>query len=141
MNKKIFFITLLAASVLYATGAYAQGWGMMNRGYDDDSYRGRGCGSGWNNSRGYRDGYNNLDAMKAELGLSEQQTKQIFDLGTQYREKYFENRNNPGKLEDLRVEHRKAIENVLTKDQQEKYNRIQNGYGRFGWYGGCQNGW
>jgi Spy/CpxP family protein refolding chaperone len=132
MNKKILFSALLLATILASGSAFAQGWGRNG----DDGY-GRRCGRAGNGS-GYRGEFGWIDAMKAELGLSEQQVKQIFDLGTQYREKSFENRNNLNKLDELRVEHRKAVENVLTKEQLEKYNKIQNDNGRCSWFGGCR---
>ncbi len=139
MNKKILITALVAAAVLTAGSVYAQGWGKY--GDRDDGYGRRGCGRGWGYGPGHRGEFARLDAMKTELGLSDQQVKMIFDLGTQYREKSFENRNNPDKIAQLRTEHRKAVENVLTKEQLEKYNKIQNGYGRFGWFGACASRW
>jgi Spy/CpxP family protein refolding chaperone len=129
MNKKILIAALLVATVFAAGSVYARGW--------DRDNDGRRCGRGWGNGGGYRGEFARIDAMKAELGLSDQQVKQIFDLGTQYREKNFESRNNPSKLTDLRIEHRKAVESVLTKEQLEKYNKLKDGYGRYGWFGGC----
>jgi Spy/CpxP family protein refolding chaperone len=115
--------------------AYSQGWGRggcWNSGPGYGPRYGRGHGPGYH---GY--GFGRMDAMKAELGLTDKQVEQIFKIGTEYRNKYFENRNNFDKITELRTEHRKAIENVLTKEQKEKFNRYGYGYGRYGWLGGC----
>ncbi len=80
-------------------------------------------------------GFRHLNFMQKELGLTDQQVKQIFDIGTQYREKRFENRNNPDKLAELRTEHRKAVESVFTKEQLEKFNKFRDDRCRCGQMG------
>jgi Spy/CpxP family protein refolding chaperone len=137
MKKKVLFTILALASVLATATVYAQGWGRDG----DEGYRGgrgRGCGNGFGYGYG-RGGFARLDAMKEDLGLTDQQVKQIFDLGTKFREKAFENRKDINKLDELRIEHRKAIEGVLTKDQLEKFNKIRNE--RYGRFGGCPGRW
>jgi Spy/CpxP family protein refolding chaperone len=111
MKKKIVIFSLLLAFVIMAGDAFALGR--------------RGGGPG---GPGMGGDLRHLNFMQEELGLSDKQVKQIFDIGTQYREKRFESRNNPDKLDELRIEHRKAVEAVLTKDQLEKYNKLRSGY-------------
>ncbi|MFH0974600.1 MAG: hypothetical protein V1874_02325 [Spirochaetota bacterium] len=118
MNKKLVILAILAASLIAAGDLSA--WGRRG-GYCD------GPGAG------YGAGPRHLEYMQSELGLSDQQVKQIFDIGTQYRQKYFENRNNTDKIDELRIEHRKAVQSVLTKEQQEKFNKIRNN--------NCRNRW
>jgi Spy/CpxP family protein refolding chaperone len=116
MKKKIVILSLLLAFIVIAGDAFAFG------------RRGGGPGFG----PGMGGDFRHLNFMQKELGLSDKQVKQIFDIGTQYREKRFENRNNPDKLDSLRSEHRKAVESVLTKDQLEKYNDLRNNNCRCG---------
>jgi Spy/CpxP family protein refolding chaperone len=120
MKKKIVILSLLLAFVITAGDAFAFG------------RRGGGPGPGVSGP-GMGGELRHLNFMQEELGLSDKQVKQIFDIGTQYREKFFENRNNRAKLADLRIEHRKAVESVLTKDQLEKLNKFQDDRCRCGW--------
>lgn len=69
-------------------------------------------------------GFAHLDRMQKELGLTDAQVKKIFDIGTEYRQKYFDNRGNRDKVMALHEEHRKAVESVLTKEQKEKYDKL-----------------
>lgn len=117
MKKKLVILAILVAFVITAGDAFA--WGRKG-----GCYGGPGQGM-WGDFR-------HLDYLQSELGLSDKQVKQIFDIGTQYREKRFENRNNPDKLAVLRDEHRKSVEAVLTKDQLEKYNDIWKNNNRCG---------
>jgi len=52
-------------------------------------------------------GFAHLDRMQKELGLTDAQVKKIFDIGTEYRQKYFDNRGNRDKVMALHEEHRK----------------------------------
>lgn len=69
-------------------------------------------------------GFGHLDRMQKELGLTDEQVKKIFDIGTQYRQKYFDNRGNRDKVKALHEEHRKAVEAVFTKEQKEKHDKL-----------------
>jgi len=131
MKKNIIKTLFVLITVLSVSTLFAQGWGRGG------NCNGPGYGRG-NHMQGYGNrGYSKIDYMKAELGLSDKQVKQIFDIGTEYREKFFENRNNPDKILELRIQHRKAIKKVLTKEQREKFDNLRNAHGRVGWYGGC----
>lgn len=122
-------IALAAVSVViivvFSVGdVFSQGYGRGKRG----------------NGPGYRyHGYRGLNSMKAELGLTEKQVNKIFDIGTKYRNLYFKNRGNYDKISKLRSEHRKEIDNVLTKSQREKFNTRGYGNRRNGRYGRCYN--
>jgi Spy/CpxP family protein refolding chaperone len=112
MKKKLLIVAALVVFAVAASDAFAFG----RRGGNGGPGYGPGMGGG----------FMHLNYMQKELGLTDQQVKQIFDLGTKFREKRFENRNNPDKLADLRDEHRKAVEAVFTKDQLEKLNKVRN---------------
>lgn len=132
MKKLIIALAVVVSLAFTIDSVFARGWGGWSRCGDGYNERDRGYGPGY--GRGFR----HIDFMKTELGLSDKQVKQIFDIGTQHREKYFENRNNPDKLNALRSEHRKAIESVLTEDQLKKFNSYNDtGNSRYGWFGGC----
>lgn len=69
-------------------------------------------------------GIMHLEFMQKELGLSDEQVKKIFDIGTEYRQKCFDNRKDQDKLMALREEHRKAVDAVFTKEQMDKLNKL-----------------
>jgi len=77
--------------------------------------------------------FRHLQMMKVELGLSDKQVEKIFAINQEYRKKYFQNRGNPEQILKLRLEHRKAVESVLTKEQLAKYKNLQYGYGNRFW--------
>ncbi|PKL37747.1 MAG: hypothetical protein CVV44_15515 [Spirochaetae bacterium HGW-Spirochaetae-1] len=133
MKKQIILTSILLSMILAAPGAFAHGWG---RGHHDGR-NGFGYGNGIH--MGYH-GFGRLEAMKEELNLTDTQVKQVFDLGTQYREKYFENRKNYDKLAELRIEHRKAVEKVLTTEQRDAFNARGYGYAHNGRMNGCPYG-
>lgn len=133
MKKQIILTSIFLSMILAAPGAFAQGWG---RGHHDG---GNGSGYGNGSHMGYH-GFGRLEAMKEELNLTDTQVKQVFDLGTQYREKYFENRNNYKRLAELRIEHRKAVEKVLTTEQRDKFNARGYGHAHTGRMNGCPYG-
>jgi Spy/CpxP family protein refolding chaperone len=118
MKKGILTLALVTLISLTASDAFSQGYGRGG---------GRGYGPGYCNGHGSGGGYGigRLEFLKEELGLSEKQVEKIFRIGTEFREKYFKNRKNRTKILELRVEKRKAIENVLTKKQKEKFNNLR----------------
>jgi len=69
--------------------------------------------------------FRHLDMLKAELGLSDRQVRKIFDVGTEYRSKYFENRKNIDKVMELRIKQRKEISKILTKEQKKKFDDLK----------------
>jgi Spy/CpxP family protein refolding chaperone len=119
MKKSILALAIISMISFAAADAYAWGWGWGH-------HRGYGYHHGYG-QYGHH-GFGNLEFMKEELNLSDSQIEKIIKIDSEYRAKYFENRYNYDKLESLRIEHQKAIENVLTKSQREKLNRY-NGYG------------
>jgi Spy/CpxP family protein refolding chaperone len=114
MKKKLLIVAALLVFAVSASDVFAYG--------RKGGFGGPGYGPGPVMGGGIR----HLDYMQKELGLTDQQVKQIFDLGTQYRQRTFDNRNNPDKLSQLRDEHRKAVEGVFTKDQLDKLNKFRN---------------
>ena len=134
MRKAIITLSVITVMAFAAAEAFSQGWGRGN-GFCN--------GPGYGRGYGYRGGPGmsgrNIDSMKYELDLTDNQIKKIFKLGSEFRGKYFENRNNRDKIQSLRIEHRKAIENVLTAKQKDKYKSYNSYGGRFGWFGGCYN--
>jgi hypothetical protein len=133
-NIIVYSVSIILAFVLGAFFA----WGSSGRGnrFDFGGHFGPcgrfGAGPGYGHQFGLMPG----NFMRSELNLTDQQVKQIFDLGTEFRAKCFENRNNPDKLTSLQAEHRKAIEKILTKDQLDKFNDRNDGNGRYGCFGG-----
>lgn len=131
-NSNNFKIGLLSLAILLFAGFTASevfskssGWGNCERGK----------GKGYHH--GSYHGFHHLDAMKSELKLTDTQVKKIFDIGTEYRKKYFDSRSDNEKLEKLRIEHKKDIENVLTAEQKKIFNSNKNTHSKYGWYGGC----
>ncbi len=122
--------------------------GMMGPGYGDDSMIGPGYGYGRRMGPGYGYGgmrgsgygnmaFNYLQFMRSDLSLTEEQTKQLYDLAEKYRRSYFENRGNVQEIDKLEQQHRKEIEKILTPEQRKLFNKYQRGFDRYGWFGGC----
>jgi Spy/CpxP family protein refolding chaperone len=132
--KKLLLGLIISAVALFAAGELiARGGGGPGYGCGD-------CGGGPGFGGG--PGYRKNSYMKKELGITEKQEQQMFDIGTKYRQKFFENRNDLNKLETLREEKRKEMESVLTKEQNEKLKKFHdqrgnrgrgNGPNRGGW--------
>ena len=116
MNRKM-------VALLVATAVVMSGTSLMARGY------GKGDG---NNGRGSGNGY-----MYEQLNLSDAQQDKMFKISQDYRQKFYDNRDNPVKLAELRAEKFKAMYAVLTKEQQAKLTSEQRG---FGGRGGCFGG-
>ncbi len=116
MKKGILTLAVITFISLTAADAFSQGYGRGGRRGPGPGFGG-GCGTG------------KYLFLKEELGLSDKQVEKIFRIDTEFREKYFKNRNNRTKIMELRVEHRKAIEEVLTKEQKEKFNNLRPGRG------------
>ena len=115
MKKRLLILAVIVAFAVTTGNAFARD---RKGGFHD----GPGFGMGFGQGSGFR----HLNYLQSELGLTDKQVKQIFDLGTQYREKCFENRNNPSKIYELQTEHRKAVEAVFTKDQLDKLNKFRD---------------
>lgn len=123
MKKTLFALAIasligLASSELMAWGG-GPGWGGGRGGCYGPGYGpGYGRGYGYEN-RGFK-GIRHLDFLKEEIGLSDEQITKIIKIDADYRAKYFTNRNDYAKINQLRTEHRKEFENVLTNDQKKK---------------------
>ena len=118
---------IVSIMLLGSAGLFAQGYGNpddgkrnFRPGQGGYGYNGRGhCGDA-----SFHRGFARYDFLKRELGLTDKQVKQIFDIDQKYREKRFENRNNVDRLLELRVEHRKEVKKVMTAEQQKKYDEM-----------------
>ncbi len=93
---------------------------------DAQAYRGSGHGSSKKKCKGHHrgGGMHGLNRMQYMLGLSDSQVKKIFDIRSSYREKFFDNRRNAIKQEALRKEMWQKIRNVLTKEQQKRWDEM-----------------
>jgi hypothetical protein len=135
----VFTILGFASTDLLAWGG-GPGWCYGPGGYGYGSGYNRGYGSGYNGFRGY----GHLEFLKERIGLSDAQIQKIIRIDADFRAKYFENRNDYDKLNALRIEHRKAVEGVLTDAQRKKlddYYRNWQGPGYLGNYGYCPWGY
>ncbi len=139
MNRKVklgIFALLLGGALLFTiSNVYSHGWG-RGYGHMGNGYGHMGPGYGYGHMMG--PGYGGYENFKSETGLTEKQIEKIHKINSEYREKFFKNRNNPDKLNTLREEQRKEIDSVLT-DKQKKSFYGSRGYGRGGYYRGC--GW
>jgi Spy/CpxP family protein refolding chaperone len=128
--RKIFLGIVISAVALFAAGE------LLARGGGNCGGPGYGCGD-CGGGPGFHDGhggpgYGKNSFMKKELGITDKQEQQMFDIGTKYRQKFFENRNDLNKLETLREEKRKEIESVFTKEQNEKLKKFHEQRGNRG---------
>jgi Spy/CpxP family protein refolding chaperone len=100
--------------------AYNNRWGGWGRGYGRHhmgNYYGQEYGMGFCTGL-----YSTREYMKSNLELNTEQEKKIADIDLKYRDLYDKNRGNYAKIDELRVEHRQSIENVLTPEQRKKFN-------------------
>ena len=65
--------------------------------------------------------FHHLDRMQYFLGLSDEQVDKIYKIDRDYQDRYYQNRKNHDAVQKLREEHSKAILNVLTKEQKQKW--------------------
>jgi len=107
-----------------------------------------GGGPGWCNGPGYGKGsgprhggsreYGYLVFLSEQIGLSDEQIQKVIKIDADYRAKYFTSRKDSEKLDALRIEHRKAVESVLTDAQKKKlddYYKNRRGPGYFRGHG------
>lgn len=125
----IFTLALVTGAAFGIQSLSAHGWG----------------GPGYGHSYGYHYGpmhgnmgYGNIEFMREELGLTDSQVKDLARITDEFRKNRFENRRDYEKSAQLWVEHRKAIEKILTKEQRDKLEKINETYG---WHRGCAYGY
>ncbi|MCU0846991.1 MAG: hypothetical protein MUD12_03810 [Spirochaetes bacterium] len=122
MKKSFIFISvpLLASLMVIFAAASGSAEKQMGKGMGKD----RGCQMQMKNrcgGCGFHE-LKKLEMMQKELGLSDEQVEKIFNIGTEYRDKYFKNRKDQDKIKELMTEHKKAVEAVLDEKQKEKFN-------------------
>ena len=66
--------------------------------------------------------YSSNDYMRQDLGLTPDQENRISEIDAQYRDLYYKNRGDYNMIDSLRLDHRKAINKVLTPDQRKKFS-------------------
>lgn len=116
----IYFIPVILFSL---TSAYG-----MGRSSGDYDYWGHGFGMGYGSGC-----YDDRAYMMRDLGINKDQADKIADIDTKYRELYYKNRGDYDKINELRQEHRKAIDEVLNDSQRNRYERTyENRWGGWG---------
>ncbi len=108
---------LVGIMALSAGDLFARGWGRGDGPRNGYGRHHRGPGGPGHHFRG-------LDFLKVELGLSDKQVLQIFDLHQKYDRQFFLNRNNVQKMLELRAEKHKEIKKVLTPNQAKKFDAM-----------------
>ncbi len=99
-------------------------WGDWGREYSRhaaDGYYGKGYGLGYCSGL-----YSSEEYMKKDLKLSDEQAKKIADIDSRFRDLYKQNKKNYSKIDELRIEHKKAIEDVLSPEQKKKFTDTYN---------------
>jgi len=94
-----------------------RGWGRRHGHHHMGDYYGHGYGLGCCSGL-----YENPGTMKKELSLEDDQVEKIRDIDSQYRALYYKNRGNYDRIDSLRLEHREAIEKILSPEQRVKYS-------------------
>jgi Spy/CpxP family protein refolding chaperone len=80
-----------------------------------------------------------IDSLQKELGLSEQQVKQIQSIRESYGEKYKAQKGNSGEFQKLLQQHWNEVLGVLTKEQKVKYTELhQKAMHHHGHSGECE---
>jgi len=127
-KKNLLALILIVSFSLMASNLLARGRG--------DSQERR---SGYNKSSQMKRGpIGFLNKMQEELGLSDQQVEEIYKVSSEYRDKIFQNRKNLEEVKKLREEKRKAVKQILTDEQKEKFedfNKRRRFMKRSRWHG------
>ncbi len=117
MKKSITALSIAAIVALAGTSPLmARGWGGGGGGPHNGMCEGPGFGMVHS--------FHHIDRMQYFLGLSDAQADKIYKVDSEYRDKYYKNRKNYDATQKLREEHKKAILDVLTKEQKEKWNNF-----------------
>ncbi len=136
LKKGTVAAVLIGIMALSAGDLFARGWG-----------RGDCPGRGYQkHHRGPGHFFRKLDILKAELGLSDKQVKEMFDLHQKYEKKFFENRTSVDRILELRAEKHKEMKKILNADQQKKFDEMflrrgPRGRKGGGGYGDCPRGY
>jgi Spy/CpxP family protein refolding chaperone len=133
--KKLFLGLIISAVAIFAVAD------LMARGGGGPGYGAGNCGEGPGPGFEGGPGYGKHSYMKKELGITDKQEQQMFDIGTKYRQKFFDNRNDPEKLKVLREEKRKEMDSVFTKEQLEKIKKFHDQKGKRGRGHGPHRDW
>jgi Spy/CpxP family protein refolding chaperone len=99
---------------------YDRRWSGWGRGYGRrhmGDYYGQGYGMGYCSGL-----YSSVEYMRQDLGLTDAQAKKIAEIDSKYRDLYNKNRDDYNRIDSLRLDHRKAIVNVLTPEQRKKFS-------------------
>jgi len=70
--------------------------------------------------------YQGLKFLNEKIGLSDEQIHNIIKLDSDFKTKYYDNRNDKSKLDALRKEHHKQFHNILTEDQRKKLDEFKS---------------
>ncbi|MCJ7772738.1 MAG: hypothetical protein MUP22_06345 [Desulfobacterales bacterium] len=97
------------------------GWGQGSRRRQMGEYYGNGYGMGYGSGC-----YENQDYMMQDLDLTNDQANKIAEIDAKYRDLYYKNRDNFNRIDELRGEHRKDIDDVLTPEQRDKFSGVYN---------------
>lgn len=112
MKKTLTILTITAILAVAGTSSLmARGWGAGHGGPGICGGPGMGMGQP----------FHHLERMQYFLGLSDEQVDKIYKIDREYQDKYYQNRKNHDAVQKLREDHSKAILNVLTKEQKQKW--------------------
>ena len=88
--------------------------------------RGKGDGHG---RCGYEMGthkpFMHLNKMQEKLGLTNDQVDKMYKIYKDYMDRFYQNRNNPDKIKELRDQRRGEMANVLTPEQKAKWEEMR----------------
>jgi Spy/CpxP family protein refolding chaperone len=88
--------------------------------HDDGNGKGDHKGMGMHNS------FMHFNKMQDNLGLTNDQVDKMYKIHKDYMGKFYQNRNNADKVNELRNQCRGEMEKVLTPDQKAKWNNFAN---------------
>ncbi len=94
-----------------------------HQGYGRGPHFGKRGGSGRKGGFGHW-GLSRLNHLQYRLGLTDEQVKKVFDIGSKYREEAFKVRKDQPALIKLHEKHLKEIEGVLNSDQKKIWQEM-----------------
>ena len=76
------------------------------------------------NGAGMRKPFMHFNMMQDKLGLTNDQVDKMYKIEKDYMDKFYQNRNNPDKIEELRNKRSEEIKSVFTPEQNVKWNNF-----------------
>ena len=116
--KKIVFMALSLAMLTFAVLPLS-----AEKGWKKGDGNGK-CGS----MTGMHQPFMHFNKMQEKLGLTDNQVDKMYKIHKDYMDKFYQNRKNADKINDLKVKFREEMAGVLTPEQKAKMDEFKKNH-------------